>query len=92
VIASSNSIKVMYVGCSFILLVLSCVHVVALKQADPPPKESYRLCIGLVQIAERRGSNRKTAHQIIIIIIIIIIINLHVNTNVVVSPHSHIFR
>jgi hypothetical protein len=33
--------------CVFILFVLSCVYVVALRRADPPSKESYRLCIGL---------------------------------------------
>jgi hypothetical protein len=27
--------------------VMSCVQVVALRRADPPPKESCRLCIGL---------------------------------------------
>jgi hypothetical protein len=30
--------------CAFILFVLFCVHVAALQQADPPSKESYRLC------------------------------------------------
>jgi hypothetical protein len=33
--------------CAFILFVLSCVQVTALRRADPPSKESYRLCIGL---------------------------------------------
>jgi hypothetical protein len=28
----------------FILFVLSCVQVAALRQTDPPPKESYLLC------------------------------------------------
>jgi hypothetical protein len=27
--------------------VLSCVYVAALRRADPPSKESYRLCIAL---------------------------------------------
>jgi hypothetical protein len=30
--------------CAFILFVLSCVQVAALRRADPPSKESYRLC------------------------------------------------
>jgi hypothetical protein len=30
--------------CAFILFVLSCVYVAALRRADPPSKESYRLC------------------------------------------------
>jgi hypothetical protein len=34
--------------CLFILFVLFCVQVAAaLRRADPPYKESYRLCIGL---------------------------------------------
>jgi hypothetical protein len=30
--------------CVYSVFVLSCVQVVALQQADPPSKESYRLC------------------------------------------------
>jgi hypothetical protein len=30
--------------CAFILPVLSCVQVAALRRADPPSKKSYRLC------------------------------------------------
>jgi hypothetical protein len=31
--------------CVFILFVLFCVYVEALWRADPPSKESYRLCV-----------------------------------------------
>jgi hypothetical protein len=31
--------------CAFILFVLFCVLVAALRRADPPSKETYRLCI-----------------------------------------------
>jgi hypothetical protein len=30
--------------CVYSVFVLSCVQVAALRQADPPSKESYRLC------------------------------------------------
>jgi hypothetical protein len=33
--------------CVYSVFVLSCVQVAALRRADPPSKESYRLCIGL---------------------------------------------
>jgi hypothetical protein len=33
--------------CSFILFMLFCVQIEALRRADPPSKESYRLCIRL---------------------------------------------
>jgi hypothetical protein len=31
--------------CVYYVFVLSCVYVAALWRADPPPKESYRLCM-----------------------------------------------
>ena len=33
------------------VFVLSCVQVAALRRADPSSKESYRLCIGLIEKA-----------------------------------------
>jgi hypothetical protein len=46
-IVSSNPTRDMDV-CVFILsLLLFCVYVAALRRADPPSTESYRLCIGL---------------------------------------------
>jgi hypothetical protein len=47
-------------GClsAFILFVLSCVHIAALRRADPPSKESYRLCIGLRNWKKRRWIDR----------------------------------
>jgi hypothetical protein len=33
--------------CVYSVFVLFCVYVAALRQADPPSKESYSLCIGL---------------------------------------------
>jgi hypothetical protein len=33
--------------CVYTVFLLSCVQVAALRRADPPSKESYRLCIGL---------------------------------------------
>jgi hypothetical protein len=34
--------------CVYFVFVLFCVYVAALRRADPPSKESYRLCIGLI--------------------------------------------
>jgi hypothetical protein len=33
--------------CVYSVFVLSCVQVAALRRADPPSMESYRLCLGL---------------------------------------------
>jgi hypothetical protein len=33
--------------CVYSVFVLSCMYVAALRRADPPSKESYRMCIGL---------------------------------------------
>jgi hypothetical protein len=47
-IVGSNPIQGMDVRivCIYSVFVLSCVQVAALRWADPPFKESYRLCIG----------------------------------------------
>jgi hypothetical protein len=45
-VVGSNPTRGMDV-CAFILLVLSCSQVEVLRPADPPSKESYRLCIRL---------------------------------------------
>jgi hypothetical protein len=44
--------------CAFILFVLFCVQVTVLWRADPPPMESYRLCIGLRNWQRDRGPTK----------------------------------
>jgi hypothetical protein len=41
----------------FILFVLSCVYVAALRRTDPPFKEAYGLCTGL---GNSKGSQGQT--------------------------------
>jgi hypothetical protein len=45
-IVGSNPTKGMMSVCVYSVLVMSYVQVAALRRADPPSKESYRLCIG----------------------------------------------
>jgi hypothetical protein len=56
--------------CVFILFVLLCVYVEALRWADPPSRESYRLCIGLRNWKSGQGPT-KGCRAIVIIVIII---------------------
>jgi hypothetical protein len=53
-IVGSNPTRSMDV-CTFILFVLSCVQAEPLRRADPPSKESNRLCISLVNRKIRQG-------------------------------------
>jgi hypothetical protein len=45
--------------CVHSVIVLSCVSIAALRRADPPFKESYRLCIGLEKLKRRLRPNKK---------------------------------
>jgi hypothetical protein len=51
VLARSNTVRIPLKAwmsvCVHSVFVLSCVQIAALRRADPPSKESYRLCIGL---------------------------------------------
>jgi hypothetical protein len=40
------------------VFVLSCVQVAALRGADPPSKESYRLCKKINKLKKRPRSNK----------------------------------
>jgi hypothetical protein len=40
------------------VFVLSCVWVAALRRADPPSKEYYRLCITFTKLKKTPGSNK----------------------------------
>jgi hypothetical protein len=42
--------------CFYSVFVLSCVQVAALRRADPPFKESYRLCIDQETEKKKRRS------------------------------------
>jgi hypothetical protein len=44
--------------CVFILFVFFCVLAAALRRADPPSKESYRLCTGVGNWKSGQGPHR----------------------------------
>jgi hypothetical protein len=56
--------------CLFCVCVVLCVYVEALRQADPPSKEPYRLCIRLRNWESDQGATKDYRSTIIIIIII----------------------
>jgi hypothetical protein len=44
--------------CAFILFVLSLVYVAALRRADPPSVDSYRLCIRITKLKKGPEPNK----------------------------------
>jgi hypothetical protein len=51
-------LKVWMSVCAYSVFVLFCVYVAALRRADPPSKESYRLCIGLKSWKSVKGPTK----------------------------------
>jgi hypothetical protein len=49
--------------CVHSVFVLSCVRVAALRQADPPSKESYRLCKNQETEKRPRSNKRLKSHR-----------------------------
>jgi hypothetical protein len=45
--------------CVYSVFVLSCVQVAALRQADPPSKESYRRCEKIKKKKKQPRSNKR---------------------------------
>jgi hypothetical protein len=50
--------------CVYSVFVLSCVQVAALRRADPPSKESFRLCIGLGKLKRRPKPKKRAVEPI----------------------------
>jgi hypothetical protein len=46
--------------CVYSVFVLSCVYVAALRRADPPSKESYRLCKKDYETDEEARAQQRT--------------------------------
>jgi hypothetical protein len=50
--------------CVYSVFVLFCMYVAGLRRADPPSKESYRLCIGLGELKRKPRPNKRAVELI----------------------------